>query len=168
MAMGSAVMDQGFRPPRAAGQSPRSPMCRMRLPFQRVRPETVISRGAAPAADLDETPDDERNTAEEAKPKPQIRPLRGHADAIGGGPEDEPTDKDKYERPSIEQHEPPARAITVMQPLDAHRNGGDEHRQIDDKAQDLKRHAVPQCPADQFEHDVGNQKDEQCEPIFGP
>src|ERR1700681_1675468 len=146
MATGSAVMGQGFRPPRGAGQSPRSPVGRMRLPFERVRPETVISRGAAPAADLDETPDDEDKTAEDAKPKPQIRPLRGHADAIGGGPEDEPADKDKYERTGIEQHEPPARAIAVVQPLDAHRNGGDEHRQIDDKAQDLKRHAAPQRP----------------------
>src|SRR5580704_163199 len=103
MAMGSAVMDQGFRPPRAAGQSPRSPVGRTRLPFQRVRPETVISRGAAPTADLDETPDEEGKTADDAKPKSQIRPLRGHADAIGGGPEEEAADKDKYERPSIEQ-----------------------------------------------------------------
>src|SRR5580704_11980397 len=149
MAMGSAVMHQGFRPPRCAGQSPRSPVRRMRLPFQRVRPETVISRGAAPAADLDETPDDEGKTAEDAKPEPQIRPLRGHADGIGGGPEEERTDKDEYERTEIEQHEPPARAIAVMQPLDAHGDAGDENRQIDGKAQDLKRQAVAQQPADQ-------------------
>src|SRR3984957_5325894 len=143
-------------------------MRRQCVPFERIRPETVISRGAAPAADLHETPDDEGKTAEDAKPEPQIRPLRGHADGIGSGPEDEPADKDEYERTEIEQREPPARAIAVMQPLDAHRNGGDEHRQIDDKAQDLKRHAVPQRPADQFEHDVGNEEDEQSEPIFGP
>src|ERR1700692_1135387 len=167
MATGSAVMRQGFRLPGGAGQSPRSAVRRMRLPFERVRPETVISHGAAPAADLHKTPDDEGKTAEDAKPKPQRRPLRGHADGVGGGPEEEPADKDKYEWTEIEQHEPPARAIAVMQPLDAHRNGGDENREIDGKAQDSKRRAVPQRPAAHFEHDVGHQKDKQGKPIFG-
>src|ERR1700719_3195183 len=98
MATGSAVMNQGFRLPRGAGQSPRSAVRRMRLPFERVRPEAVISRAAAPAADLDETPNEEGKTADDAKPKPQIPPLRRHADAIGGGPEEKPADKDKHER----------------------------------------------------------------------
>src|SRR5580692_11674819 len=140
----------------------------MRLPFQRVRPETVISRGAASAADLHETPHDEGKTAEEAKPKPQIRPFRRHADRIGGGPENEPADKGNDDRTAIKQKQPPARAVAVMQPLDAYRDGGDEHRQVDDKAQDLKRQAVAQQPADQSERDADNEKDQQREPIFGP
>src|SRR6202035_4751859 len=140
----------------------------MRLPFQRVRPETVISRGAAPAADLHKTPDGQRNTAEEAKPKPQIRPLHGHSYGIRGGPENEPADKGNDDRTAIKQEEPPARAVAVMQPLDAYRDGGDEHRQVDDKAQDLKRQAVAQQPADQSERDADNEKDQHGEPIFGP
>src|ERR1700726_4625388 len=103
MATGSAVMDQGFRPPRGAGQSPRSAVGRMRLPFERVRPEAVISRGAAPAADLDETPDEQGKTAEDAKPKPQTPPPRGHAEGMGAGPEEDPADKDKDKRTGIKQ-----------------------------------------------------------------
>src|SRR4029077_4756953 len=90
MVTGSVVMNQGFRPPRRAGQSLRSAVARRGVLFaQRVRPEGVISGGAAPEANFDQAPDAQRDAAEQAELEQQDRPGRRVADRTGERPEDE-------------------------------------------------------------------------------
>src|SRR4029077_7347313 len=135
----------GTRPRRSIPS--RSTVRRMRLPFERVGPETVISGGAAPAADLDQAPDAQRKAAEQAELEQQDRPGGRVADRTGERPENEAAEQDEDRRAEVEQQQPPAGTIAVMQPLYAHCNAGDEQRQIDDGAHDFERRIVAPAPS---------------------
>ncbi len=55
-----------------------------------------------------------------------------------------------------------------MHSFDADSNTGGEDREIDEIAEDAKGRGVAERPAEEEQHHVGGEEDQQRQPIFGP